>query len=82
MLNTQRDRVYADRRRALAAQDLSSQLTEYAERTVDDILEVAAHSPSGLDVHLRVLMLQLSQAECVRRSCGRCSSGGTAHWAL
>ena len=32
--------VYGERRRALMAQDLSSQLVEYAERTVDDILEV------------------------------------------
>lgn len=32
--------VYGERRRALMAQDLSPQLVEYAERTVDDILEV------------------------------------------
>ena len=32
--------VYGERRRALMASDLSPQLVEYAERTVDDILEV------------------------------------------
>ena len=39
VLNTQRDRVYADRRAALEAEDLSPLMLEYAERTVDDILE-------------------------------------------
>ena len=46
MLNTQRDKVYLDRRRALGSRDLSPLLVEYAERTVDDILEVS-HSPRG-----------------------------------
>ena len=32
--------VYGERRRALMATDLSAQMVEYAERTVDDILEV------------------------------------------
>lgn len=32
--------VYGERRRALMASDLSPQMVEYAERTVDDILEV------------------------------------------
>ena len=40
VLNTQRDKVYGDRRRALLAADLSPLMVEYAERTVDDILEV------------------------------------------
>ena len=44
MLNTQRDKVYLDRRRALGSRDLSPLLVEYAERTVDDILEVR-HCP-------------------------------------
>jgi preprotein translocase subunit SecA len=39
VLNTQRDRVYADRRAALEADALESLMLEYAERTVDDILE-------------------------------------------
>ena len=39
VLNTQRDRVYGERRRALESDDLSVQMVEYAERTVDDILE-------------------------------------------
>jgi preprotein translocase subunit SecA len=39
VLNTQRDRVYYDRRAALEATDLSPLMVEYAEQTVDDILE-------------------------------------------
>ena len=42
VLNTQRDRVYLERRRALLSRDLSPLLLEYAERTVDDILEARA----------------------------------------
>ena len=45
VLNTQRDRVYADRRAALEAEDLTPLMIEYAERTVDDILE--ANIPAG-----------------------------------
>ena len=44
VLNTQRDRVYLERRRALLSRDLSPLLLEYAERTVDDILEVRARA--------------------------------------
>lgn len=33
--------VYGERRRALMASDLSPQMVEYAERTVDDILDVS-----------------------------------------
>jgi preprotein translocase subunit SecA len=40
VLNTQRDRVYGDRRRALQAEDLTPLMVEYAEQTIDDILEV------------------------------------------
>ena len=39
VLNSQRDKVYAERRRALLARDLSPLMLEYAQRTVDDILE-------------------------------------------
>eukprot|EP00803_Ostreobium_quekettii_P009152 evm.model.scf_753.3 EVM.evm.TU.scf_753.3 scf_753:30682-44472(-) len=39
VLNTQRDRVYAERRQGLVATDLSPLMIEYAEQTVDDILE-------------------------------------------
>ena len=39
MLNTQRDRLYAERRRALLASSLDPLFEEYATRTVDDILE-------------------------------------------
>lgn len=39
VLNTQRERVYAERRLALLAPDLSAKMVEYAEKTVDDILE-------------------------------------------
>lgn len=39
VLNSQRDRVYAERRRALVSDNLESLLIEYAELTMDDILE-------------------------------------------
>ncbi|GJN05385.1 hypothetical protein PR202_ga23006 [Eleusine coracana subsp. coracana] len=39
VLNSQRDRVYAERRRALASDSLESLIVEYAELTMDDILE-------------------------------------------
>lgn len=45
VLNSQRDRVYAERRRALQSDDLQSLIVEYAELTMDDILEVS-HSRS------------------------------------
>ena len=40
VLNTQRDKVYGERRLALLTKDMSRQMIEYAQRTVDDILEV------------------------------------------
>lgn len=43
VLNSQRDRVYTERRRALESDNLQSLLIEYAELTMDDILEV--HHP-------------------------------------
>jgi len=39
VVNTQRDKVYSERRRALLASDLSGLMIEYAEKTVDDIVE-------------------------------------------
>ncbi|KAL3517343.1 hypothetical protein ACH5RR_019932 [Cinchona calisaya] len=39
VLNSQRDRIYTERRRALESEDLQSLLIEYAELTMDDILE-------------------------------------------
>ncbi|KAI3749141.1 hypothetical protein L2E82_19748 [Cichorium intybus] len=39
VLNSQRDRVYTERRRALQSEDLQSLLIEYSELTMDDILE-------------------------------------------
>ncbi|KAF3790017.1 translocase subunit protein [Nymphaea thermarum] len=39
VLNSQRDRVYTERRRALQSDNLQSLLIEYAELTMDDILE-------------------------------------------
>ncbi|WOG83903.1 hypothetical protein DCAR_0103081 [Daucus carota subsp. sativus] len=39
VLNSQRDRVYTERRRALESDDLQPLLIEYAELTMDDILE-------------------------------------------
>lgn len=39
VLNSQRDRVYTERRRALVSDNLQSLIVEYAELTMDDILE-------------------------------------------
>lgn len=39
VLNSQRERVYTERRRALESDNLQSLLIEYAELTMDDILE-------------------------------------------
>ncbi|GLT31772.1 hypothetical protein SLA2020_064820 [Shorea laevis] len=39
VLNSQRDRVYTERRRALISDNLQSLIIEYAELTMDDILE-------------------------------------------
>lgn len=39
VLNSQRDRVYTERRRALKSDNLQSLIIEYAELTMDDILE-------------------------------------------
>lgn len=40
VLNSQRDRVYTERRRALVSDSLEPLIIEYAELTMDDILEV------------------------------------------
>ncbi|KAL8544753.1 hypothetical protein ACS0TY_005110 [Phlomoides rotata] len=47
VLNSQRDRVYTERRRALESDDLRALLIEYAELTMDDILEanVGSNTP-------------------------------------
>jgi hypothetical protein len=42
VVNTQRDKIYAERRKALLAPDLVALMREYAEKTADDILEVGA----------------------------------------
>ncbi|XP_048336904.2 protein translocase subunit SecA, chloroplastic [Ziziphus jujuba] len=39
VINSQRDRVYTERRRALESESLQSLIIEYAELTMDDILE-------------------------------------------
>jgi len=39
VVNVQREKVYAERRRALLATQLSDQMIEYAELTVNDVLE-------------------------------------------
>ena len=43
VLNTQRDRIYLERRRALLSPDLSPVVADYAAKTVDDILEACGH---------------------------------------
>ena len=67
VLNTQRERVYSERRRALLASDLSQQLVEYAERTVDDILEVIGY-------HQWSLQLPISQDISLFESLYHCLS--------
>eukprot|EP00210_Caulerpa_lentillifera_P001332 g1281.t1 len=39
VLNTQRDSIYAERRKALLSEDLTPILEDYARKTIDDILE-------------------------------------------
>ncbi|MEW5312833.1 MAG: hypothetical protein WDW38_004438 [Sanguina aurantia] len=39
VVNTQRDKIYSERRKALLSKDLTAMMVEYAERTADDILE-------------------------------------------
>jgi len=39
VLNTQRDRVYKERKLALLATDLTTKIEEYAKKTMDDILD-------------------------------------------
>ncbi|WCJ22604.1 Protein translocase subunit SecA [Euphorbia peplus] len=46
VLNSQRDRVYTERRRALVSDNLQSLIIEYAELTMDDILEANIGSDS------------------------------------
>lgn len=41
VLNSQRDRVYRERLRALETESLEGQMIEYAELTVDDIVAVS-----------------------------------------
>ncbi|KAH1229411.1 Protein translocase subunit SecA, chloroplastic [Glycine max] len=49
VLNSQRDRVYTERRRALESDNLQSLLIEYAELTMDDILEANVGSDAPKD---------------------------------
>jgi len=44
VMNTQREKVYQLRRRALLSKDLSPQMVEFAERTIDDVLEANVDS--------------------------------------
>lgn len=62
VLNTQRDRVYADRKKALVAPDLTPLMLEYAERTVDDILEANVDpSTPPADWNLGALASKMAQ---------------------
>ncbi|XP_019163192.1 PREDICTED: protein translocase subunit SecA, chloroplastic isoform X2 [Ipomoea nil] len=49
VLNSQRDRIYTERRMALEADDLQPLLIEYAELTMDDILEANISRDSPRD---------------------------------
>lgn len=52
VLNSQRDRVYTERRRALESDSLQSLIIEYAELTMDDILEVTCLRTSLVTLYL------------------------------
>lgn len=54
VLNTQRDSIYAERRKALLSEDLTPILEDYARKTIDDILEV---SPLFLRLVMRILFM-------------------------
>ncbi|XP_017235836.1 protein translocase subunit SECA1, chloroplastic [Daucus carota subsp. sativus] len=61
VLNSQRDRVYTERRRALESDDLQSLVIEYAELTMDDILEanIGSDAPKeSWDLHKLVAKVQ------------------------
>ncbi|CAH9069570.1 unnamed protein product [Cuscuta epithymum] len=62
VLNSQRDRIYTERRMALEADDLQSLLNEYAELTMDDILEANVSPDSPKDTwDLEKLIAKLQQ---------------------
>lgn len=46
MLNSQRDRIYSERRKALLSDSLESVMVEYSEETMNDILEVRRRLPA------------------------------------
>lgn len=48
VLNSQRDRIYKERRQALESDNLQTLILEYAELTMDDILEVPTAQPRDL----------------------------------
>ena len=67
VLNTQRDKVYGERRLALLTKDMSRQMIEYAQRTVDDILEVSPACMTGSEAQLLRMVCQLWEcAEDIR----------------
>ncbi|XP_027366452.1 protein translocase subunit SecA, chloroplastic isoform X2 [Abrus precatorius] len=66
VLNSQRDRVYTERRRALESDNLQSLLIEYAELTMDDILEANIGSDAPKDNwDLEKLIAKIQQYCCL-----------------
>lgn len=62
VLNSQRERIYAERRRALEALDLQPQMLEYAELTMDDILEANIDPASPVESwNLKGLVAKVQQ---------------------
>jgi hypothetical protein len=47
VVNTQRDKIYAERRRAVLTDNLDALIIEYAERTADEILEANVDANGG-----------------------------------
>jgi hypothetical protein len=48
VLNSQRDRIYSERRKALLSDNLDSVMVEYSEETMNDILEVRGQNFSHI----------------------------------
>lgn len=61
VLNSQRDRVYTERRRALESDNLQSLIIEYAELTMDDILEVCG--PSNFLLFFYMFFIKMSVSD-------------------
>lgn len=67
VLNSQRDRVYTERRRALVSDSLEPLIVEYAELTMDDILEVSCLNSMAVKVKQVIYPQQLKLCFTINR---------------